>query len=101
MKHKNGSLGKDLKIEEITPNIVSIVSARDLIEHNRRRQNHFAIISFETALCTCRWCLKRYHSKYDLGWGSKYSRYAYDSEECKNADARSRGWKEADELSDD
>jgi len=72
-------------------NSISIATADDFKQYNLKRQRYFACISYERAQATCRWCLTEHRSKYDLTWGNKYTKNAYDSEECKNMDAKSRG----------
>ena len=58
-----------------------------------KRQDYLATHSYDTVNRTCMWCLTVHPDKYALGWGNKFTRNAYDSEECRANDAIWRGWK--------
>lgn len=64
-----------------------------LKEHRRKIRDFIATTDFFTRKSACRWCMTVYHNKYDLGWGNRYEKYSYDSKECQELDAKSRGWK--------
>lgn len=90
-KKSTTSLSEELQPKQ--PEKVVVTNAHELENHNEKRSLHFACISYDRAMATCRWCLTEYRGKYDLGWGNRYTKYAYDSAECRDMDAKAKGWK--------
>lgn len=69
-----------------------------LLEQFEAKRLFIATNAHDVVKRTCQWCLTTYEFKnhYDLPFGNKFDRNAYDSEECQKNDAIMRGWKLSD-----
>lgn len=82
-------------LQPISAPVIKILSneQQNLKEQYDKVRYFIATHAYDTIMMTCRWCLTTYRTRYDLNYGNKYNKFAYDSEECKSNDAIMRGWK--------